>query len=151
MEKRKHVNFAIKKLYHLIERSFDNFSSEKNELTKTQGGIIHFLSHSERDIFQKDIEAEFKIRRSSVSVILSSMEKSGYIRRESVDYDARLRRIVLTEEAMELHREIHRLFDEYDRSLVEGLSEEELQVFFRVMDKIKYNIEKIERKDRTND
>lgn len=79
------------------------------------------------------------------------MEKSGYIRRESVDHDARLKRIVLTEEAMVLHREIHRLFDEYDKSLVEGLSEEELDVFFRVMDKIKYNIEKIERKDRTDD
>lgn len=147
MKSRRHVNFAIKQLYHIIERDIDDRLSEKSELTKAQGGIIHFIMNSDRDIFQKDIEEEFKIRRSTVSVLLSSMEKNGYIRRETVTSDARLRKIVPTEKALSNHRKLHGFFEKYDEELREGISEEELDLFFDVIDKIRHNIEKKERKD----
>ena len=151
MKNRRHVNFAVKQLYHIIERDIDDSLSEKSGLTKAQGGIIHFILNSDRDIYQKDIEEEFKIRRSTVSVLLSAMEKNGYIRRESVDSDARLRKIVPTEKALSDHREIRGFFEKYDEGLREGISEEELDVFFRVIDKIRHNIENKERKDKNND
>lgn len=151
MENRRHVNFAVKQLYHIIERDIDDSLSEKSEVTKAQGGIIHFIINSKGDVFQKDIEEEFKIRRSTVSVLLSSMEKNGYIRRETVDSDARLRKIVLTEKALSNHRKIHGFFEKYDERLREGLSDEELDLFFSVIDKIRHNIEKKERKDKKDD
>ena len=151
MENRRHVNFAVKQLYHIIERDIDDSLSEKSELTKAQGGIIHFVMNSDGDVFQKDIEEEFKIRRSTVSVLLSSMEKNGYIRRETVDSDARLRKIVLTEKALSNHRKIHGFFEKYDEGLREGISDEELDVFFSVIDRIRHNIENKERKDKNDD
>lgn len=151
MENRRNVNFAVKQLYHIIERDIDDSLSEKSELTKAQGGIIHFIMNSNGDVFQKDIEEEFKIRRSTVSVLLSSMEKNGYIRRETVDSDARLRKIVLTEKALSNHRKIHGFFEKYDEGLREGISDEELDLFFSVIDKIRHNIEKKERKDKKDD
>lgn len=151
MKERRHVNFAVKQLYHIIERDIDDSLSDKSGLTKAQGGIIHFIMSSDRDIFQKDIEEEFKIRRSTVSVLLSSMEKNGYIRRESVDSDARLRKIVPTEKALSDHRKIHGFLEKYDEELREDISDEELDAFFNVIDKIRHNIEKKERKDKNND
>ena len=63
-----------------------------DELTAMHGWILGYLCRNEdKDIFQKDIEAEFKICRSTVTNILKLMEKKGYIRRESVPYDARLK------------------------------------------------------------
>ena len=68
------VNFEIQKLYHLMERQVDDMSGSDCRITRQQGGVIHFLSQNrDRDIFQKDIEERFKIRRSTVSVMLSSM------------------------------------------------------------------------------
>ena len=64
-----------------------------DELTAMHGWILGYLCRNEhKDIFQKDIEAEFKICRSTVTNILKLMEKKGYIKRESVPYDARLKK-----------------------------------------------------------
>ena len=40
----------------------------------------------------------FDIRRSSVSTMISCVEKKGYIKRESIPTDKRINKIVLTEE-----------------------------------------------------
>lgn len=139
--------FEIKQLYHLTEHSLESMSRESGGLTKAQGGIIHFLSvNRDRDIFQRDIEEEFKIRRSSVSVLLSSMESAGYIERQSVRHDARLKKIVLTEKAVALDNSIRAAFDGYDAALTENIPEKELEVFYSVIDRIKKNIDNKERK-----
>lgn len=50
------------------------------------GWVIVYLAHnSDRDVFQRDLEERFNVRRSTVSNILSLMEKKGLIKRESVD------------------------------------------------------------------
>ena len=67
--------------------------------------IINFLAdNSERDIFQRDIEEEFSVRRSTVSKVLSLMEEKNLIRRKTVSGDARLKKLVLTEHGYEVHR-----------------------------------------------
>lgn len=138
--------FEIKQLYHLVEHPLESMKQDGCGLTKAQGGIIHFLSvNSGRDVFQRDIEDEFKIRRSSVSVLLSSMESAGYIERQSVEQDARLKKIVLTEKAIALDNSVRDMFDRYDTVLAENISEKELAVFYGVIDKIKQNIENKER------
>ena len=50
-------------------------------------------------MFQKDLEAAFKIRRSTVSRMMELMEQKGMLTRESVNGDARLKRLVLTGKA----------------------------------------------------
>ena len=56
---------------------------------------------TEVDLRQKDFEQQFNIRRSTASNILALIEKNGLIQRESVPYDARLKKIVLTDKAIE--------------------------------------------------
>ena len=53
-------------------------------LTNMQRLILHYILFQslERDIYQKDIEREFKIRRSSATGILQLLEKHGFIRRK---------------------------------------------------------------------
>jgi DNA-binding MarR family transcriptional regulator len=69
------------------------------------------------------------------------MEKKGYIRRVSVMKDARLKRILLTEKAIAIQKqnsfEIHQSFE---RTLREGLSDEELDVFFHCIEQMKKNL-----------
>ena len=73
------------------------------DVTAVNGRIIMYLyHHKEEDIFQKDIENEFSIRRSTSSSIISLMEKKGYIERVSVAHDARLKKLVLTDKALQV-------------------------------------------------
>lgn len=128
-----------------MDRYLENYGSATQEITRAQGRVIRYLcDNADRDIFQKDIESFFNTRRSTVSVTLTSLEKSGYIKRESVRSDARLKKIVATEKAKRLHLAICDEFDKFDLALAEGIDEKDIDTFLKVISMIKENIEKNE-------
>jgi DNA-binding MarR family transcriptional regulator len=119
----------------------DAAKSYADKMTGTHGWAMGYLYHNrDRDIFQKDFEQEFNIRRSTASSILSLMEKNGLIKRESVDYDARLKKITLTDKAIEIQTLVEAAFDRFENVLRQGISDGELDVFFGVLDKICENL-----------
>jgi len=54
---------------------------ENDDLTTMQKHVLKFilLETMHRDLYQKDIEEEFQIRKPTVTGILKLMEKNGYI------------------------------------------------------------------------
>ncbi len=105
------------------------------------GWIMGYLHHNQnREIYQKTIESEFSIRRSTVTTILQLMEKKGYIRREAVAGDARLKKIVLTQQGMETAERTKSMIDNMEKSLTEGIGEKELAVFLEVAEKLLQNM-----------
>ena len=73
----RHVGREIHRLSHLFKRALDEGAPP--EMTGTQGRIIGFLWHNaEREMFQRDIEAEFGIRRSTATGILQLMKKTAF-------------------------------------------------------------------------
>lgn len=145
------IGFEIHRSSRLVKRYLDNDATKLyiDKLTGTHGWAIGYLHHnSDRDIFQKDFEQEFNIRPSTASNILSLIEKNGLITRESVPYDARLKKIVLTQKAIDIHQIIENSFEKLENKLKDGISQEELEIFFKVIDKINNNIE---RNDTDND
>lgn len=138
------IGFELRTLNNIIHRQIIASKNIKlvDELTGATSWIIGYLVHNcDRDIFQKDIEKEFSIRRSTASKALSIMEQKGLIRRESVDHDARLKRLVLTERAIELNKLVEGDLEEIERRLTNGLTEEEINLFSAIVEKIKKNLE----------
>ena len=78
---------------------------------------------------------------STVHGHLERLEKKGLIRRETVPNDARLKKLVLTPNGKKLQAAIERDQQETERLLRQGVTEEELQMFFQVMEKFKKNIQ----------
>ena len=68
--------------------------------------------------------------------------KKGYVKREFVEHDARLKKVILTEKGKESHESIEALISRLDVMLEDGIEEEELALFFKVTDKIKENLRK---------
>ena len=136
------IGHEIKTLSNLIRRRLDN-SPVFSEVTGMQGWIIGHVYHNryKRDIFQRDIEAEFLIRRSTATGILQLMEKNGLIIRGPVEYDARLKKIVLTPKAIAIHEAVIRELDRLEEQLEQGLTQEEVNAFFVIIKKMKRNIE----------
>lgn len=98
--------------------------------------IQYIATHDEKGVFQKDLESVLRIRRSSVSSLLHKLEKNGFILRVAVPEDARLKRLLLTEQgravAGEIHQ-IHQRIENYVRSL---LSEEEAASLMAILNKL---------------
>lgn len=150
MENRR-LGFELHRTSRIVKRYMDNDASKSyiEKMTGTHGWAVGFFyNNRDRDIFQKDFEKEFDIRRSTASNILSLMENNDLIKRESVPYDARLKKIVLTEKAIKSQRYVEEAFDRLETRMKEDISEDELSVFFSVLDKINSNLE---RNDTKND
>lgn len=113
-----------------------------DNVTGTNGRIIGFLYHNrDRDVFQKDIEEKFSYRRSTASSVIGLMEEKGLIERHSVPYDARLKKLTLTEKAMELVELVEEDRENFDRRLREGVTESELENLYSTLEKLRRNLE----------
>lgn len=139
------IGFRLKAINNMIRRKLDIRFAEAGleDLSGMQGPLLGFLQCRSKmgDVFQKDIEKEFNIRRSTATVMLQKLEQKGYLVREPVDSDGRLKRIVLTEKAQETHREIRKQIDAFHEELERGLTQEEKKEFLRISDKIMKNLE----------
>lgn len=142
MSKKRSVGLELRTLSLLMRRQLDQTLKEKENLTAMHGWTISYLyKNQNKDVFQKDFERDFSIRKSTASRILKAMENNGLITRQSVPYDSRLKKIVLTEDALKIHDSIMTRRALLEQKLLTGIPEEKLDVFFEVMDAMKENIE----------
>ncbi len=146
-EQRQNIGHELHSLFTLMRRNHVNscMSEYRHQtgLTEMQSRVIgYLLLNCGRDIFQKDIEREFSIRRATVSVLLQSMETKKLILRESVPHDARLKKVMLTEKAKEMAATANKELIRFEEILKNGIPEEDLKAFFRVTGMIRDNIEK---------
>ena len=144
-EEKREIALQIKSVNNLIRRNLDIRFAEAGlgELAGMQGPILGFLQKEgqQREIFQKDLEKRFNIRRSTATVMLQNLEQKGYIVREAVHSDARMKRIVLTQKTIRHNLAIRDQIDAFNKELEEGLTSEEKKMFLRILDKIKKNLE----------
>lgn len=122
------VSFLVKRLDRISNHIFERIAKEAglDEVTITHGRILGFLyNHRDKDIFQKDLEAEGCINRSSVTTVLKILEKKGYVERMSMESDARLKKVVLTPLGEEKHLECVAALQKMDQVLSDTISEEE--------------------------
>ena len=129
----------IGKLSNKLRRKLDMLSSRK-EFSGSQGRTLHFLLAQTEDVFQKDIEEEYSIRPSTATELLKQMEKNGLIVREPVAYDNRLKKIVVTDKALLYKQQVIEDLTALEETLVKGISEADLQVFFKVIEKMMDNL-----------
>ena len=144
MPKEARISFALHKTSRCIKRYVDRHTQAAcgGALTGTHGWAIGWLyDHRDEDVFQRDFEKACGIRRSTATSILQRMEKNGLIVRESVPVDARLKKITLTDKALQLHRQVETAFDTLEEQLRAALSEADLECFFSVLQKIQKEVD----------
>ena len=120
------VGFRVRTLSVAIKRAVD--ARREGKCTNTHGWVIgYLLENRHRDIYQRDIEKQFSVRRPTMTEILKLMEKNGLVVRERDEKDARLKKIRLTPLALELHERHERHIESFESALREGISEEEMK------------------------
>ena len=111
-----------------------------------QGQVIRFLEHREHEqelTLIKDIEQEFNITKSVASNLVKRMVQNGLVELEVSPSDKRAKFVHLTEKSRSQMKQIKSFFDRMNRSLLDGISEDNLAIFEEVMGQLQANVEKI--------
>ena len=111
-----------------------------------QGQVIRFLERREHEqelTLIKDIEQEFNITKSVASNLVKRMVQNGLVELEVNPSDKRAKFVHLTEKSRSQMKQIKSFFDRMNRSLLDGISEENLAIFEEVMGQLQANVEKI--------
>ncbi|MEI2988308.1 MAG: MarR family winged helix-turn-helix transcriptional regulator [Oscillospiraceae bacterium] len=144
MSRNQEMFMELISLNNLLKRHMDSSTSKKyvDNLTGTNGWVIGYIwRNRDHDVFQRDIEKEFSIRRSTASKVLKLMEGKKFIKRESVEYDARLKKLVLTSKSLEIQKMIDEDFKNMCDKAFANLTDEEIESFLGVILKIKHNFD----------
>ena len=108
-----------------LTKQFDKFAIQY-DLTSMQMSVIDFLTlFKDQEMFQKDIEHEFNIRRSTASTLLKRMEDKGLIRRVESNKDARQKQVILTDLSAQYEDDIQKFMVETQQQIHSFLSDEE--------------------------
>lgn len=107
-------------------------------------GYIRFRNDKGENVFQRDIEREFSVKRSSVTSILANLEKNGYILRTVDETDARTKKVTLTEKGEKLDRKMLENINRIENVLSSGMTDEEREMFLYLIKKALDNIDSSE-------
>lgn len=137
----KSVLFEIKMLQNVVARDvFKELKCESKRIPSLiQIEIIDYLARCKFFVCQKDLEKQFKLRRSTISGIIKTMEKNNYVRRIYSQEDLRSKVIILTDEALELLNDMREKLKRLEKKAIKGISDDKLEIFLEVIKDMQNN------------
>ncbi len=95
-------------------------------------------------LYQKELAEVLEIENATMVRLLDGLERQSFIERQTVPGDRRAKRIVMTAQGKLMAQQVVQLADDVREDLLEGISEEELSVTLRVLQKISDSIHKVQ-------
>ncbi len=143
MVDKKRLGVSFKIIANTIKRTIHQ--SLDYNLTDNQMFILIYVAknQSKKDILQKDIEKILNIRRSTTTEILQIMERENLIKRIAVLDDKRLKKIILSDKGLNYVKQFEKKIKQVEKCLLNDISEEEQEQFFKILEKIKTNLNNI--------
>lgn len=140
MECEKNIGMSFKIISNQLKRVVNKKLG--NNITHIQIFILRFLyeNKDKKDIFQKDIEKLLDIRRSTTTEILNVMERNNLLERVDSLSDKRQKMIVLSEKGTKYLKDFEKIVLKTEKEILNNVSQEEKYIFFKVLEKIKNNL-----------
>ena len=142
----KRMNPSTMEYAHEFMQVYDLRSKEARrefDLTQTAFDIVLFLANNPQYHTARDIVEVRRLKANLVSVNVDKLVSEGYLVREPIPGDRRKVALALTEKAgpvVERGRAFQKAF--FDE-LAEGVCEEDRACFFRILEQVKINMDKI--------
>ena len=116
---------------------------KKYDMKKAELEILYFLSHCGGHNTSTDIHDQLLMNRGHISQAVDSLCRRKFISAMPDDHDRRYVHYILLDSAKDVVRELSMQYEELNRKILDGISEDELDVFRRVSEKIRNNMEKL--------
>ncbi len=134
------LGFELKKTMSAFSKRIEHsyFMYSHPELSQRSMYILNYLFYHQKEvIYQKDIEKECSVHKSTISDLISNMEKHGYLLRYSPKSDARCRSLELTDSGRKIVEGFKKELDKIELELQEQFTKEELTNFMNDLIKIR--------------
>lgn len=136
------LGLEVRILSNLIYNKLNQMTMETENLTIHQCWILqHLTDNAGKEIYQKDIEQLFSIKRSTANQMLRTMESRGFIRRTVSDEDARRNILTVTEDGIAACEHLVKNLYQFMLKLHGDIPKEELEQFQGTLRKLWRNIE----------
>jgi DNA-binding MarR family transcriptional regulator len=139
MKKEQTIDYNIKAAWHAIMRMYNQYGSDF-DITASTGFVLLNIDTEEGTPATK-IAPALGMEARSLTRMLKSLEEKGWIYREQDPTDGRSIRIFLTDLGKEKRELSRRAVREFNIQVAGRVSEQELDTFFSVMDRISKTIE----------
>ena len=136
------IGMEIRVLSKYMGRYLDDIHGIDCMLSGPQGLILIYLCENDEEVYQKDREKYFNIRRSTATGLLNSLEKNGYITKEPVENDKRMKKIKATEHAYSTVEKIDNHVIQLEKIMLDGIDEKEVKQFRNTISKMTLNLVK---------
>lgn len=102
-------------------------------LTSATSAVICTLAHSPQPLTQRELAERIGVEGPTLVRLLDRLEAMGWVRREPVPGDRRMKHAALTEKALPFLDELVRVAVKLEEALLLGIPEERLRVAQEVM------------------
>ena len=138
-----HVGYQLKMLDRMFCKQMVRLIKEEEYegSTMLSSWIMEYLAFREDEVtYQKDIEKMFHTGKSTIAGAMKSLEKNGFIVRNAVKGDARLKQVCLTKAGEAYIQRIKQRKDQIEQRVTKGLSQEELKKFLDIIKRMQANL-----------
>lgn len=144
---------ALQKLNRHIHRSRHREMMVKEGIHRGQMKLLLLISEND-GIIQRDLAEMLDMRPSSLTEMLSNLEKNSLIRREQDENDRRVMHVYLSESGKELLDEIRKANSKLPDLVFNCLTIEDKEKMLEIVNKVNNNLEDLDNlkeKDEEND
>ena len=112
---------------------------------RSQHRMLMYLTRCEGTPSQKDIAKNFDISPAAVAVTLKKLESDGYIERGKCGErtDSRFNEIKITERGRDAALQSRRYFQHVDNESFKDFTDEELEIFISLLERMQENLKSI--------
>ena len=147
-KRKQQVDFDLTKCIGFVtDTSIKKVSEDFNRRLECQGSTriqwvaMYFLRRSEKPLRQNDLAAMMNVKSPTLARLVDRMERDGLIKRVESEKDKRVNYLELTETGKNKVDELMPIGENFNQMLLNGITDEEIQVFHRVLEKMLGNIQ----------
>jgi DNA-binding MarR family transcriptional regulator len=126
----------------LIDMQFDEIK-KKYDLKKVEIEVLFFLSKCGNENTPTDITKRLNLNRGHVSQAIDSLLKRKFIASVADVQDRRCMHYTITTDAVEIINEIANVKKDMDAQILKGITEQELELYKKISEKMIKNIREL--------
>ncbi|WP_281366443.1 MarR family winged helix-turn-helix transcriptional regulator [Paraliobacillus salinarum] len=121
----------------LFEEALDN-EFRPYHITRSQWTAMYYIYNNER-ITQKELADKMSIKEPSVVRLIQKMESEGFLYRLESVKDKRIKQLELSPKGEKGYHELLPIAENFKNYVVEGIPEEDLEIFKQVLETMTKN------------
>ena len=137
------IGRMMQEVLRVFKKRLENQQYEEIRLSTEQFSLLHAVSQQAEEVIQKDM-AEFMGKdKSAILRLIDSLEEKGLVRRVAAIEDRRKNYLMVTKVGYRVIDQYMKIVYEMMADLQEGITQEEIGTFQKVLGALRSNAEKL--------